>query len=85
MVKIKNKTKKYSTPKEETATRQTRQKLTENYFGKNMEIRINSKTFIGIVTDILWMGSQFLELNDGEALINTHKIEYAIRIGEEGK
>tara|TARA_R110000824_G_scaffold92690_2_gene224668 strand:+ start:5620 stop:5898 length:279 start_codon:yes stop_codon:yes gene_type:complete len=54
----------------------------EKYFGKNMELKVGSKTFIGTVTNLLWLGGHFLELNNGEAVINANKIEYAISINE---
>jgi hypothetical protein len=54
----------------------------KSVLGRNMEIKCGSKTFSGIITNIMWAGGMFFELDDGAILINTHKIEYAEEIGE---
>ena len=68
-----------------TSAKSTNGEKWERYVGRYMYIKASSKIFEGKVTDMVWAGSMFLELDNGKTIINTHKIEYATEGGEDNE
>ena len=66
--------------KEKSELETTKDILINKYYGNVMELKVGSSTFTGTVTGFFWMGGNFLELNDGEYMINCHKIEHARKV-----
>ena len=75
-MKIVSKSKKKKSSKT-NHTKSTSGEKWERDIGRYMYIKARSKIFKGKVTDMVWAGSMFLELDNGKTIINAHKIEYA--------